>query len=70
MRFVIRRLLLFVAALFGISILVFAALRVLPGDVASIMAGLNSPPERVAALREQLGLNKPLVGQYFDWAGA
>lgn len=42
MRFVIRRLLLFAAALFGISIVVFAALRVLPGDVASVMAGLNS----------------------------
>lgn len=70
MRFVIRRLLLFVAALFGISVLVFAALRVLPGDVASIMAGVNSSPERVEALREQLGLNRSLVAQYADWAGA
>lgn len=70
MRFVIRRLLLFAAALFGISILVFIALRILPGDVATVMAGLNSPPERVAALREQLGLNKPLPLQYIDWASA
>ena len=70
MRFVIRRLLLFAAALFGISIVVFAALRVLPGDVASVMAGLNSPPERVAALRSQLGLDRPLIAQYADWIGA
>ncbi|OZG62163.1 ABC transporter permease [Bifidobacterium lemurum] len=70
MRFVLRRLLLFAAALFGISVLVFAALRVLPGDVASVMAGVNSSPERVEALREQLGLNKPLAVQYVDWAGA
>ena len=70
MRFVIRRLLLFAAALFGISIIVFAALRVLPGDVASVMAGLNSPPERVAALRSQLGLDRPLIAQYADWIGA
>ncbi|OZG68099.1 ABC transporter permease [Bifidobacterium eulemuris] len=70
MRFVLRRLLLFAAALFGISVLVFAALRILPGDVASIMAGVNSSPERVEALREQLGLNKPLAAQYLDWAGA
>ena len=70
MRFVIRRLLLFAAALFGISIVVFAALRVLPGDVASVMAGLNSPPERVAALRSQLGLDRPLIAQYADRIGA
>jgi peptide/nickel transport system permease protein len=67
MRFVIKRLALFVAALFGISIVVFAALRILPGDVASVMAGINSPPERVALLREQLGLNRPLITQYLDW---
>ncbi|PJM78862.1 ABC transporter permease [Bifidobacterium scaligerum] len=70
MRFVIRRLLLFVVALFGISVVVFAALRILPGDVASIMAGINAPASRVAQLREQLGLNRPLVAQYFDWMGA
>lgn len=70
MRFVIRRLLLFVAALFGISIVVFAALRILPGDVASVMAGINAPASRVTQLREQLGLNRPLVTQYFDWMGA
>ena len=62
--------LLFAAAQFGISIVVFAALRVLPGDVASVMAGLNSPPERVAALRSQLGLDRPLIAQYADWIGA
>lgn len=70
MRFVIRRLALFAVALFGISLVVFIALRILPGDVASIMAGLNSPPERVAALREQLGLNRSLPAQYADWVSA
>ena len=70
MRFVARRLSLFIAALFGVSVVVFAALRILPGDVASVMAGLNSPPERVAALRAQLGLDRPLVAQYADWMGA
>ncbi|PWG64174.1 ABC transporter permease [Bifidobacterium callitrichidarum] len=70
MRFVVRRLLLFVAALFGLSVVVFAALRILPGDVASIMAGVNAPPEKAAQLREQLGLNRPLAIQYLDWMGA
>lgn len=70
MRFVLRRLALFVVALLAISVVVFAALRILPGDMASVMAGLNSPPERVEQLREQLGLNRPLVVQYADWLGA
>ena len=67
MRFLIRRLALFAAALLGISLIVFAALRILPGDVASVMAGLNSPPERVEALRAQLGLDRPYPAQYADW---
>ena len=36
----------------------------------SVMAGVNSPPERVTQLREQLGLNRPLIAQYFDWMSA
>lgn len=70
MRFVIHRLALFVVALFGLSIVIFAALRILPGDVASVMAGVNASPARVAQLREQLGLNRSLAAQYGDWMGA
>ena len=70
MRFVLKRLALFVVALFGLSVVVFAALRILPGDVASVMAGVHSQPERVTQLREQLGLNRPLIAQYFDWMSA
>ena len=66
MRFVLRRLLLFVVALLAISVAVFAMLRVLPGDVAAVMAGVNSPPERVAQLRAELGLDRPLAVQYLD----
>ncbi|AKV55474.1 peptide ABC transporter substrate-binding protein [Bifidobacterium actinocoloniiforme DSM 22766] len=69
MRFLLRRLLLFAVALLALSLLVFAALRILPGDVASIMAGINSPPERVTALRSQLGLDRPLPQQYASWMG-
>lgn len=67
--FIIRRLLLFIAALAGISLVVFLALRVLPGDLAAVMAGTQASPARVAALRHQLGLNRPLVWQYADWMG-
>ena len=61
MRFVARRLLLFVAALTGLSILVFLALRVLPGDVAAVMAGTNATAARIAALRMEMGLDRPLA---------
>lgn len=67
MQYWIRRLALFVVALFALSIIIFFALRVLPGDIASIMAGLNATPERVAALRAQMGLDKPLITQYWTW---
>lgn len=66
-RMICQRLLLFIAALFCISAAVFLALRVLPGDVAQVMAGLNSPHGKVEQLRAELGLNKPLFTQYTDW---
>ena len=67
MRFVGKRLALFVAALVGLSALVFVMLRVLPGDVAAVIAGTNATPERIASLRAEFGLDKPLAAQYGDW---
>lgn len=69
LRFVLRRLMLFVAALAVLSVVIFVSLRILPGNVAVLMAGTNSTPERVAALTEQLGLNRPYVQQYWEWCG-
>ena len=66
MRFVAKRLLLFIAALVGLSKLVFLALRVLPGDVAAVT---NATAARIAALRTQMGLDRPLPVQYIDWLG-
>lgn len=66
-RMICQRLLLFIAALFCISTAVFLALRVLPGDVAQVMAGLNAPSGKVEQLRAELGINKPLFTQYVDW---
>lgn len=66
-RMICQRMLLFIAALFCISAAVFLALRVLPGDVAQVMAGLNSPRGKVEQLRAELGLNKSLFTQYVDW---
>ncbi|KAA8819376.1 ABC transporter permease [Bifidobacterium rousetti] len=69
MRFLVKRLLLFAAALVGVSVLVFAALRILPGDVAVVMAGTNASASRVAELRAEFGLDRPYIVQYLDWAG-
>jgi peptide/nickel transport system permease protein len=58
--------------LFGISVVVFLMIRLIPGDAVAIMLGANTEvtPERVAELRARLGLDRPLVVQYLAWAGA
>ena len=51
------------------SILVFLAMRLIPGDPAALLAGQDATPADVAAVRERLGLNDPLVEQYINWLG-
>ena len=68
-RFVLTRLLLLVVGLALASILIFLTLRVLPGDVAQVIGGAQASPERVAAIRDDLGLDQPLPVQYADWIG-
>jgi len=55
------------ASLLGASILVFVALRILPGDPAAVLLGPEATSENLAAMRERLGLNVPLVVQYWTW---
>lgn len=52
-----------------VSLLVFVVVRVLPGDPALIMLGIEASPDAVARLRESLGLNRPVPVQYADWIG-
>lgn len=68
-RYALTRLLLLVAGLLVSSVLIFATLRVLPGDVAQLIAGAQGTPEQVAAIRERLDLDQPVVLQYLDWIG-
>ena len=68
-RFLVGRLLLLVVGLLVASIIIFATLRVLPGDVAQIVAGTQATPAQVEELRQQLGLDRPVVVQYLDWIG-
>jgi peptide/nickel transport system permease protein len=67
--YVIRRLGALVVTLGFVSVLVFVAIRVLPGDPVLVMAGPEANPEVVARLREAMGLDRPLVVQYVEWVG-
>lgn len=58
---------IFLATLFVSAIVVFSLMAVLPGDPARVALGLTASAEQVAVLREQFGLNQPLVTQFFDW---
>lgn len=65
--FVTRRLATMVVLLLLVSILVFLALQVLPGDPARAILGRGARPENLEALREQLGLDQPLYQRYWEW---
>ena len=66
--FIVRRLLLGILVLVLVSIVVFVATQAL-GDPARAILGRSATPASLAALREQLHLNQPVVAQYFTWAG-
>lgn len=66
-RWIATRAALGLLTLLAVSVVVFLATQALPGDVAQIILGTHSTPERLAALREQLGLNVPLHLQYAHW---
>jgi len=65
--YVLRRLLGLVPVLFGISLLVFLFLKLIPGDPAQAILGERGSPEQLQALREKLGLNRPLHVQYLTF---
>ena len=66
---IIRRLILALITLFIISLIVFIGVEALPGDSATGYLGQLATPESLAALREEFGLNDPVVQRYFDWLG-
>ena len=62
--YIARRILQLIPVLFGVSLVVFFMVRAIPGDPAQILLGQQATPERVAQVREQLGLNQPVPIQY------
>jgi peptide/nickel transport system permease protein len=67
LRYVVRRLLLLVPILFGVSVLVFFWIRLLPGSPAESLLGERATPELVAAYKERYGLDEPIHEQYWKY---
>ena len=65
--YISRRLLLALPTLFLVSVIVFGLMRLIPGDPAVVLLGEQADPASVAALHEEMGLNRPLPAQYFTW---
>lgn len=66
-RFVIKRIFALIPVLLGVSFIIFSLLYFTPGDPAEYMLGTDATPENIAALRAELGLDKPFFVQYFDY---
>ncbi|HSB67731.1 MAG TPA: ABC transporter permease [Candidatus Methylomirabilis sp.] len=64
----VRRLLAVIPTLMGVAVVVFALIRLIPGDPAEVLLGGFATPERVAAVRRDLGLDRPLPVQFGVWA--
>ena len=67
--FLAKRFLTFIATLMGATVLTFLALEILPGDPAAVILGIDAPESAVQALREKLGLDRPVLERYFAWLG-
>ena len=65
--FLLRRSVGFVLTLLAVSVVVFAVMNVLPGDPALTILGLDATEDALQALRDQLGLNDPLLIRYWSW---
>lgn len=63
-KYVLKRILLLIPVLLGVSLLVFAIMSLTPGDPAQLILGENAPREAVLKLREEMGLNDPFFMQY------
>ena len=69
LKFVVRRLLLLVPILLGLSILIFVFVRALPGGPETALLGERATPERTAAVRAAYGLDRPVYAQYVSYMG-
>lgn len=68
-QYLLQRLVLLFIVVWGVSVLVFGIVQIIPGDPARVVLGVQANDQNVAAMRERMGLNKPLLQQYTDWIG-
>jgi peptide/nickel transport system permease protein len=69
LRYLARRLLVLALTMVAASIVIFLLMSVVPGDPAQFMMGMNADPAALAALRAELGLDRPLLVRYLEWVG-
>lgn len=67
--YIAKRLLAVVPVLFGLSVIVFLVMALIPGDTATAILGAYATPENVARINRDLGLDEPLAQQYLIWIG-
>jgi peptide/nickel transport system permease protein len=67
LRLIATRVVLGLLTLLAVSVLIFAATEILPGDVASAVLGQGATPETLAVFRHELGLDRPAYVRYFEW---
>jgi peptide/nickel transport system permease protein len=65
--YLIKRLLVIIPIMLGVTIITFSMIHLCPGDPAVILAGADATQEGIEKIREEYGLNKPLVAQYYDF---
>lgn len=69
LRYIVKRLILTIPVLLGVAFVVFAMVRVIPGDPAEILAGQAATRDLIEGLRRDLGLDRPLLAQFVDFLG-
>jgi peptide/nickel transport system permease protein len=68
-RYMLQRIFLLIPTLLGVTVIVFALLRLIPGGAVSALLGENATPEQAQALTHALGLDQPIPVQYVHWLG-
>ena len=66
-KYICKRILMMIPVIIGVSLLVFLVLKMTPGDPARVVAGSEADEATVEQIREELGLNKPVLQQYVDY---
>ena len=70
MKTIIKKIITFIVTVLLVTLFVFIAFELIPGDAATARLGINATPEALTALREEMGLTRPFFVRYFSWLGS